>query len=207
MISVEFLITSIIIILVPGTGVIYTVSNGLCGNRRSSIAAALGCTLGIVPHLTAGILGLSAIMHMSAKFFQILKFAGCLYLLYLAWSMWRSSGGMQFDGEQRNSGGLFRIIYRGILINLLNPKLTLFFFAFLPVFIRSEVSAPLPELQMAVLSLIFMLMTFAVFAVYGLLANFIKTRFGGSDILTRRVQKTFAVLLVPMAVKLALSEQ
>jgi len=97
MFSTEFLLTALVVVLVPGTGVIYTVSTGLTHQWRASLAAALGCTAGILPHLTASILGLSAILHMSARAFRVLKFIGTLYLLYLAWTMWRDTGSLKFD--------------------------------------------------------------------------------------------------------------
>ena len=129
MFSTEFLLTSLVVVLIPGTGVIYTVSNGLFLGRRASIAAALGCTAGIIPHLTASILGLSAILHISAMAFQIIKYAGAAYLMYLAWSMWRDTGSLNFNNPSQ-SKGMFKIALRGILINILNPK-PYFFLRFL----------------------------------------------------------------------------
>ena len=137
MLSPEFLLTSLVVVLVPGTGVIFTVSTGLMLRWRASIAAAFGCTAGIIPHLTASILGLSAILHMSASVFQVLKYAGSLYLLYLAWSMWQDKGALKFDLTERKNDAI-HIILKGILINILNPKLTIFFFAFLPQFISPD---------------------------------------------------------------------
>jgi len=126
MFSTEFWLTSLVVVLVPGTGVIYTVSTGLALRWRSAITAAFGCTMGIIPHLTASILGLSAILHMSARAFQVIKYAGAIYLLYLAWIMWRETGGLNFDQSNVENGPV-KIIIKGILINILNPKLTLFF--------------------------------------------------------------------------------
>ena len=159
MLSTEFLITSLVVVLIPGTGVIYTVSNGLFLGRRASIAAAIGCTAGIIPHLTASILGLSAILHMSALAFQSIKFAGAAYLLYLAWGMWRETGTLKLDSSA-TSRGVWLIIRRGFLINILNPKLSVFFLAFLPLFVSTNASSP--TLQMIVLSLIFMMMTLVI---------------------------------------------
>ena len=172
MLSVEFLLTSLVVVVVPGTGVIYTVSTGLTQRWRASIIAALGCTMGIIPHLTASILGLSAILHMSAQAFQVIKFAGALYLLYLAWSMWRDTGTLSFDRSDQKTGG-FQIALKGILINILNPKLTIFFFAFLPLFISPDTVSP--TRQMMGLSAVFMGMTFVIFALYGILASWIST--------------------------------
>ena len=204
MFSTEFLLTSLVVVLVPGTGVIYTVSTGLALHRRASIAAALGCTAGILPHLTASILGLSALLHMSARAFQILKLAGSLYLLYLAWSMWRNTGSLKLDREVQNTDA-FRIALKGILINLLNPKLTLFFFAFLPQFVSPDAVSATP--QMLELSAVFMAMTFVIFALYGILANGIGEKLINSPKATQRVQRSFAVIFAVMAFKLALSKE
>lgn len=206
MISTEFLITSLIVVLVPGTGVIYTVSNGLFLGWRAGIAAALGCTAGIIPHVTATILGLSAILHMSALAFQIVKYLGALYLLYLARAMWRETGGLQLGAPAASSPGSYRpIIVRGFLINILNPKLSLFFLAFLPLFVSPRAVSPIG--QMLLLSAIFMLMTLAVFILYGLTANAVRGYVVGSPRLIVRLQRSFAALFAALGVKLALTEQ
>ena len=204
MFSTEFLLTSLVVVLIPGTGVIYTVSTGLALRQRASIAAAFGCTLGILPHLTASILGLSAILHMSARAFQVLKIAGSLYLLYLAWSMWRDTGTIKLDQslEKRNA---FQIALKGILINLLNPKLTIFFFAFLPLFVSAD--AVSPTQQMLGLSAVFMGMTFVIFALYGILASKISSYLINSPKAIKRIQRSFAIIFAALAVQLAFSEQ
>jgi len=165
MFSTEFLITSLVVVLVPGTGVIYTVSTGLFLGRRASIAAACGCTADILPHLTASILGLSAILHMSAVAFQSIKYAGALYLLYLAWSMWRETGAMNFNSPAARKNAR-QIALRGFLLNILNPKLSIFFLAFLPLFVAPDTASPLFE--MVLLSVTFMAMTLVIFIIYGL---------------------------------------
>jgi threonine/homoserine/homoserine lactone efflux protein len=204
MFSTEFLLTSLVVILIPGTGVIYTVSNGLFLGWRAGIAAAFGCTLGITPHLTASILGLSAILHMSALAFQMVKFAGAAYLLYLAWSMWRETGPLTFDSTSVKTG-TWKIITRGFLINILNPKLSLFFLAFLPLFIPADSSSP--TIQMAILSFVFMGMTFIVFILYGLFANGVRRYVLNSPTLLTWTQRTFAATFAALGVKLALTDQ
>lgn len=204
MLSTEFLLTSLVVVLVPGTGVIYTVSTGLALRWRASLAAAIGCTAGILPHLTASILGLSAILHMSARAFQVLKFAGSLYLLYLAWSMWRDTGTLKFDRPAQRSNA-FQIALKGFLINILNPKLTLFFFAFLPLFVSADATSPTQ--QMLALSAVFMGMTFVIFALYGILASGISTYLINSPKAIKRMQQSFALIFAILATKLALSEQ
>lgn len=199
----EFLVTSLIVVLMPGTGVIYTVSTGLFKGWRAGMVAALGCTLGILPHLAACILGLSAVLHMSAVAFQILRLVGAAYLLYLAWSMWRENGGFELEEDGKPASSK-QIIIKAVLINILNPKLTVFFLAFLPLFINPEAASPLP--QLVLLSAIFMGITAAVFVLYGLLAHSVRNWIVGSKKGIRRIRRTFAVLFAGMGLKLALSE-
>ena len=84
--SIEFLITSLIVVASPGTGVLVTLAAGLSRGTRAAVVAAFGCTLGIVPHMLAAITGLAALLHTSALAFQAVKYAGVAYLLYMAWS-------------------------------------------------------------------------------------------------------------------------
>ena len=204
MFSAEFLLTSLVVVLIPGTGVIYTISNGLFLGKKASIAAAAGCTAGIIPHLTASILGISAILHMSALAFQIIKFAGVLYLLYLAWSMWRETGALNFN-RSSSSKGLFQIALKGILINILNPKLTLFFLAFLPLFIFPGAASPM--FQMLMLSLIFMAMTLVIFILYGLSANLVRRSVINSPKAVTIMQRSFAAVFAAFGIKLAMTSK
>ena len=204
MFSTEFLITSLVVVLIPGTGVIYTVSTGLFVGWRASIAAAIGCTAGIIPHLTASVLGLSAVLHMSALAFQVLKYAGSIYLIYLAWAMWRETGSFKLKRPEQRCG-FAQTAIRGILINILNPKLSMFFWAFLPLFIRDVGGTPLE--QMLLLSALFMAMTLVIFILYGLLASSVSTYFTKSPTMTIRLQRTFAFIFAALAAKLAMSEQ
>jgi threonine/homoserine/homoserine lactone efflux protein len=204
MLSTEFLVTSLIVVLIPGTGVIYTVSNGLFLGWRASIAAAIGCTAGIIPHLIASILGLSAILHMSALAFQIVKYAGTAYLLYLAWAMWRDKGSLTFDSPA-SQNSYRKIISRGFLINILNPKLSIFFLAFLPLFVSPTGTSP--TLQMFVLSGIFMALTLVIFILYGLSANGVRSYVTHSPKIMIGLQRLFAATFAALGIKLALTEQ
>ncbi len=160
MISIEFLLTSLVVVLIPGTGVLYTVATGLFVGTRASIFAAFGCTLGIVPALLTSAFGLAAIFHTSALAFQVVKYAGAAYLLYLAWQMWRSSGPLSLK-DNKSGASYTDTIVKGFLINILNPKLSIFFLAFLPQFIPGTTDSVL--VSMMILGLVFMLMTFSVF--------------------------------------------
>ena len=203
MFSTEFLLTSFVVVLMPGTGVIYTITTGLFSGRQASMAAALGCTAGIVPHLCACVLGLSAILHMSALAFQILKFAGVAYLLYLAWSLWRDKSALEFN-KPMHKKGLFQIILKGFLVNILNPKLSIFFLAFLPLFVKPGTISPIQ--QLLILSAAFMGMTLIIFICYGVLASVVCAYFVNSPKRALWLQRTFAAVFAALAAKLAASE-
>ena len=204
MITPEFLLTSLVVVLIPGTGALYTITTGLTLKWRASIVAAIGCTLGIVPHLLASILGLSALLNMSAQVFSIIKLAGAAYLLTLAWTMWREAGTLEMDRKAAETSA-FQIILKAIAINLLNPKLTIFFFAFLPLFISKNPTSI--TLEMIGLSTVFMGLTLIVFAFYGILASGISTYLSNSPKAVKRLQQAFSVTLAGFAVKLALSKK
>jgi len=202
--SVEFLITSLIIIVSPGTGVLYTLATGLSRGSRASVVAAFGCTLGIVPHMAAAILGLAAVLHTSAVVFHAFKYAGVAYLLYMAWSALREHGALKID-KQVDKRSAAQITVTAILINILNPKLSIFFLAFLPQFVRGDE----PDLlaHMLLLSGAFMLMTFLVFVVYGLFAASIREHVVSRPRVLTLMRRTFAGAFVALGAKLAMADR
>lgn len=202
--TTQFLLTSLIVALVPGTGVIFTVSTGIMQGRRAALFAALGCTAGIIPHLLATILGLAALMHTSALAFQTLKYAGVAYLLYLAYATWQDTSTFQLDttSSRSTASGL---MLKAVLLNLLNPKLTIFFLAFLPQFISPTAANPLT--QMLVLSGLFMAMTLVVFAAYGLLAHAFRTRVIASQRVQTWLRRSFAAAFAALGIRLACAER
>lgn len=202
MISLDFLLTSTVVVVTPGAGVLFTVSTGLSRGRRASLWAALGCTLGIVPHMAAAALGLSAVMHAGALAFQMLRFAGVAYLLYLAVMTWRDRSAFAAAPATGLQPPL-QLMGKAVLLNLLNPKLTLFFMAFLPQFIAP--TEPAPMARFALLSLVFMGMTLAVFALYGLTAHAFRHRVMASARIQDTLRRGFALAFAAMAGKLALS--
>lgn len=204
MITAQFLVTSLIVVLIPGTGVIYTISVGLTQKGKAGVFAAIGCTLGIVPHLIASFLGLSAIMHMSAQVFMVIKYAGCLYLIYLAIKTWMYAGKTKVEKLQ-NVNNTIGIIWKGILLNVLNPKLTLFFLSFLPQFIQIDTADT--NMVMLLLSGIFMLMTLIVFVIYGLLASVISIAIQKKTAIMKNMERSFAVMFAGLAIKLAIPEK
>ena len=203
MFSTEFLVTSLVVVLIPGTGVVFTVSTGLAQGRRASVFAALGCTLGIVPHLLATVVGLAAVMHASAVAFQLLKYAGVAYLFYLAFVTWRDRSAFSLQPvEGRSSVGL---VTKAILLNILNPKLTIFFLAFLPQFVEPGTTQPV--FQLLGLSTAFMAMTFAVFVVYGFLAHAFRKSVIESPRVQAWLRRGFAAAFAGLGAQLALSDR
>jgi threonine/homoserine/homoserine lactone efflux protein len=200
--SIEYLITSLIVVVSPGTGVLYTVAAGLSRGFRVSVFAATGCTMGIVPHTAAAILGLAAILNSSALAFQIFKYAGVSYLLYVAWSTLRKRGALKVQVDQEGERSGTRVAVTGTLINILNPKLSIFFLAFLPQFISAGESNPIP--QMLRLSAVFMLMTFVVFVGYGLFAAAIRTHVISRPRVMTWIRRTFAGAFLALGIKLAM---
>lgn len=198
--SITFLMTSLVIVLLPGAGTIYTVSAALARGARAGVWAAFACTLGIVPHLLAAVTGLAALLHASGVAYEVVKYAGVGYLLYLAWAAWRDTGTFRLDGAPSRTGSL-AVLGNGIAVNLLNPKLTIFFVAFLPQFVPAGRSA-LGE--MLLLSAVFMAMTFVVFAVYAALAGVLRRRVLASDSVMRWLRRVFAVTFAGLGARLAL---
>lgn len=236
--SLEFLITSLIVVAAPGTGVLYTLAAGLSRGTKASVVAAFGCTLGIVPHMLAAITGLAALLHTSALAFQTLKIAGIAYLLYMAWQtldrsdfawltrpvrtvycrvvLGRNPAPAPPNDARRETGVLKieetaaprsvrRTVVQAVLINFLNPKLSIFFFAFLPQFVSP--GEPHALVRMLEMSAVFMGLTFAVFALYGAFAAAVRTHVISSPRVMTWMRRAFAGAFVGLGVKLALAER
>lgn len=202
--SWEFFITSLIVILIPGTGVLYTIAVGLGRGFRTSIVAALGCTAGIIPHMLASIVGLAAVLHASAVAFQTLKWFGVAYLFYMAWGMLKAGGALDVEPQTDNRSDL-RIIRDAVAINSLNPKLSIFFLAFLPQFIPAGTQHA--TALMAALALAFMAMTFAVFVLYGACASLARDYVISRPRVVSAVKRSFAATFGLLGLRLALAER
>lgn len=201
--TLAFVLTSLVIVATPGTGALYTIAAGLTRGARASVLAAFACTLGTVPHLVAAVTGLAALLHASGVAFAVLKYAGVAYLLFMAWTTWHDQGALSVgdaagDPDVRRSVG--SVLVAGVTLNLLNPKLTIFFFAFLPQFVPSGDGA-VPA--MLVLSAVFMAMTFAVFAAYGVFAAAVRDHVLRRPRVLATTRKMFAATFAALAGRLA----
>ena len=202
--GIEFLITSLVVVISPGPGALLTVAAGLSGGARAAAVTALGCTLGIVPHLLAAVTGLAALLHASATAFDALRYAGVAYLLYMGWATWRSPAALEVraDAPARSTGGR---IAEAMLVNLLNPKLSLFFLTFLPQFIAPGEAQPTQ--RMAQLSLVFMAMTLVVFLGYGVFAARFRDQVLQRPSVLVWLRRSFAAAFVALGGKLALMQR
>lgn len=202
--TLSFFVTSLIVIVSPGTGVLYTLAAALARGSRASIAAAFGCTLGIIPHMAAAMFGLAAVLHASAVAFAALKWCGVAYLLYMSWQALRESGALAVAGHirERSSG---RVVVTGFLINILNPKLSMFFLAFLPQFISADEVSPLA--RMLELSGWFMAMTFVVFVIYGLFAASVREHVIARPKVMQWLRRSFAAGFAALGAKLAFADR
>lgn len=202
--SVEFWITTLVVVATPGTGALYTIAAGLARGIRASVLAAFACTIGIVPHMVAAITGLAALLHASAVAFNVVKYLGVAYLIYLAVMTWRDRSALVADRDA-TPGSPWRVIGTGVLINLLNPKLTIFFFAFLPQFVNPGQADTLP--MMLLLSAVFMAVTFVVFALYGLFAAGFRTHVIRRPQVVTWMRRSFAAAYLVLAARLAVPER
>jgi threonine/homoserine/homoserine lactone efflux protein len=203
--SVEFLLTSLVVVLIPGTGVLYTVSSSIGGGWRRGLFAAIGCTLGIVPHMLAAMLGLSAIMQAGSVVFEVVRYAGVIYLVFMGFSMFRDAGALPLDDGNASIDPMGPVVWRGILLNVLNPKLTVFFFAFLPQFL--DASPGLLDPKLIGLGGIFMLMTLVVFAVYALASAAIRDLVLAAPVARRWIERALGAFLIGLAARLALTDR
>jgi len=204
-VSVEFLLTSFVVALIPGTGVVYTVSSSIGGGRRHGLLAAVGCTLGIVPHILAAMLGLSAVMQAGSVVFEAVRWAGVVYLVFVGVSMVRNAGALTLGDGDASLDTANLVVRRGILLNVLNPKLTLFFFAFLPQFL--DASPGLLDARLIGLGGVFMLVTLAVFAVYALASAFVRDLVLSAPVARRWIERTFGAFLIGFAARLAFTDR
>ena len=202
--SLEFLVVSLIVVATPGTGVLYTVAAGLARGGRASVVAAVGCTLGIIPHMVAAITGAAALLHASATAFQVLKYLGVAYLLYMAWTTLRDKGALAVE-EDSAPRSAAKVIVSGVLVNILNPKLTIFFFAFLPQFVSTH--EPHALLRMVGLSAVFMLLTLVVFVGYGLFAAGIRRHVISRPRVRDWMRRVFAGTFAALGARLAFTDR
>lgn len=197
MISIDFLIASLIVVLIPGTGVIYTINVGLYQGRKNMFFASFGCTLGIIPHMLVSILTIGLVFELNNNIYEILKILGISYLIYMSWQLWNNKSSISFNRKKNKK---VKILINGFLLNILNPKLSIFLIAFIPQFVQKNSTTII--LDVSILSFIFMLMTLLVFILYGMMASSLNIYMLNTNKKQVYLQRVFSLFFVLLACKL-----
>ena len=163
-----FLIASVLLTLAPGPDIMYLLAKSLADGARSGISLATGLCTGLIFHTTLVIIGVAAIIQQSPLAFAVLKYAGAAYLLYLAWGAFHAQGDLKLNTVNK-SNSYFKLYRRGVIMNILNPKVLLFFLAFLPQFVNLDSDSV--SLQIAFLGFVFGLQTLIVFSLVAICAG------------------------------------
>ena len=199
-----FFTTSLILALSPGPDNLFVMAQSARTGRKSGLFVTLGLATGLIGHTVAVAFGLAAILRASSLAFTILKFIGAAYLLYLAWQAFRAGAATANKGDVEvfSRGSIYR---RGIIMNLTNPKVSLFFMAFLPQFADPRHGSMM--LQFFQLGAVFIMATILVFSVISFIAGGVGEKFSNSPLAQKIVNRTASAVFIGLAVKLALSER
>ena len=197
-----FTSASLLLAVAPGPDNIFVLTQSMVRGWRVGLIVTLGLCTGLSVHTTAVALGVAALFQTSALAFNLLKFAGAAYLAYLAWGAFRA-GAASLDNAGGEPLGPGRAYLRGIVMNVTNPKVSIFFLAFLPQF-ADPARGPLP-VQIGVLGLIFIAATVLVFGSFSLLAGVIGNWFRRSPRAQRLLNRAAGLIFLALALKLALA--
>jgi len=200
-----FIGASFILCLVPGPDNIYVLTQGMTKSKKAAVVTTLGLTTGLVIHTTAAALGISAIFKTSEIAFDIVKYAGACYLLYIAYQAYKYRDEPLDLSVQNSSIELRKLYIKGFIMNILNPKVSIFFLAFLPQFVSP--SSGSVTLQMISLGLIFMVMTIVVFSSIGIAGNLLSSKLLEQPSIVKYMNILTSFVLGGLGLKLALSSQ
>ncbi|MCM3713351.1 LysE family translocator [Alkalihalobacillus oceani] len=200
---VSFLGAAIVLTLMPGPDNLFVLAQSIAKGKQAGIATALGLCTGLLGHISAAVIGLSAVIYQSALAFTIVKYAGAAYLLFLAYKAFRAkeTGFGPLSADPLDYRALYK---KGVIMNLLNPKVSLFFLAFLPQFIHYE-AGPVAG-QMLVFGLIFLLQALILFSLISVFAGKIGTFLRKSPALARKINLIEGSLFAFIGLRIAFSE-
>lgn len=200
-----FLGASFLLCLAPGPDNIYVLTQGMTKSKKAAIVTTLGLCSGIVLHTLAAALGISVIFQTSEIAFNIVKYIGAGYLLYIAYQAFKYRNEPLDLSVQNSSLELKKLYYKGFIMNILNPKVSIFFLAFLPQFVTTS-NGNVP-LQMISLGVAFMLMTIVVFSSIGIAGNLLSSKLLENPSIVKILNVFTSMVLVSLGLKLALSER
>ena len=179
-----FLTASILLTLSPGPDIIYVLVQGMTNGKKHGIVTALGLVTGIIIHTSLVAFGVSAVIRESPSLFFAIKVFGAIYLFYLAYKVYSGGDNIEIDSAGGNNKGLLSLYKRGLLMNVLNPKVAIFFLAFFPGFLWEPEANTL--LQFYILGFLFMLQALLIFSLIAILSGqifgYIKTHAGAGVI-------------------------
>lgn len=198
-----FIGASVLLIIIPGPDLIFTIAQGMTNGRKAAIITAMGLSLGNIVHTLAAAIGLSLIIKTSVVAFTIFKILGAMYLFYLAFQAIKHRKEKIDMNSYQNSdtSGLF---LRGLLMNILNPKVAIFYLTFLPQFVnynREDV-----PLQMCILGLIFILLTAIIFSLLGYFSGVLREKLLKNPRFNEHMNVTAAITFIILGVKLIVTK-
>lgn len=199
-----FIAVSMLLTIAPGPDILYVITQSITRGKRAGIATALGLSTGLIVHTTAAAFGVSAILQQSAIAFTILKYAGAIYLFFLAWKAFQEKEHLLSDKPVQNkgTGSLYR---QGIYMNILNPKVGLFFLAFLPQFVNSN--AGNSSEQMVLLGILFMLQTIIIFSTVATFAGIFSNKILSRPNIAKYINYVKCSVFALIGIKLVLTDR
>lgn len=201
---VSFLGVAILLTLMPGPDIIFVIAQSISQTKKAGIATAFGLCTGLIVHISAAALGVSALIYKSAFAFNLVKYAGAIYLLYMAWQAFREKdSSFAIEGNERLD--YLALYKKGILMNILNPKVSLFFLALLPQFVTQ--SAGHVSLQMIVLGIVFLVQALVIFTIVSIFSEKLRHLLMNSERIGKRINLVKGVLLGFIGLQIAFSQK
>ena len=200
---VSFLGAAVLLTLMPGPDILFVMTQSISQNARAGISTALGLCTGLLVHISAAIIGISAIIYSSATIFTIVKFAGAAYLLYLAFCAFRAKSS-SITLTEKPAIAYDKLYKKGIIMNVLNPKVSIFFLALLPQFVQGNDQVPM---QMLILGLIFLVQAFLIFSTVSLLASWIGDWLTKNELIAKHMNKFEGSIYAVISASIAFSSK
>ncbi len=202
---IMFVLASFLLCLAPGPDNIYVLTQGITKGKKAAIITTLGLVTGLIVHTSAAAFGISVIFQTSQVAFDIVKYLGAIYLLYIAYKIFKHRN-EPLDLDVKSSKQQMKSLYfKGFIMNVLNPKVSIFFLAFLPQFVDTNV--PNVSMQVILLGFIFMVITIVVFSTIGILGNLLSSRLMQNPNIIKYMNILTSFILVSLGLKLALTQR
>jgi len=200
-----FIVASFILCLIPGPDNIYVLTQGMTKSKKAAFITALGLTTGLIVHTSAAAFGISVIFQTSEVAFNLVKYVGAAYLIYIAYQAFIHRNEPLDLSVQNSTKELKKLFFKGFVMNILNPKVSIFFLAFLPQFVTPE-NGNIP-LQMIVLGLVFMALTIIVFSAIGVAGNMLSAKLIEKPSIVKYMNILTSLVLVALGLKLAFASR